>query len=48
MQQELIDQLTTEYPYVTMDDMLDWWEAANEYDTPLTVEAFGKWFSQTQ
>ena len=43
MPNELINSITKKYPGTSLDDMLDWYEAASFYRTPLTAEAYGKW-----
>ena len=39
----LLEQIQRVYPHDTVDDILDWSEAARDYDTPLTVSEYGEW-----
>ena len=45
MPNELIDRLKKLYPNSSVDDMLDWYEAATYYKTPFTPEAFEGWLT---
>ena len=40
---ELLEQIQKVYPQDTVDDILDWAEASEQFDQSLTVSEYTKW-----